>query len=138
MWLGRIMNLLVIDPDPQTNAQVQRLLGERGDVTIESAQSGTDAWMILGNFRHHFDAVVLELALPDIDGVELLTRMRRSPKHRDLSVLVCSAQLRREVAARVIALGVRHFIVKPAPDELLLTKLGEMTGGRAGVSVKKV
>ncbi len=136
MWLGRSMNLLVIDPDPQMNAQVHRLLGEGGDVTIEAAQSGTDAWMILGNFRHHFDAVVLELTLPDIDGVELLTRMRRSPKHRDLSVLVCSAQLHREVAARVIALGVRHFIVKPAGDELLLTKLREMTGARRDVPVK--
>ena len=124
------MNLLVVDPDPQTALQVRRVLGESGDGSIEAAQSGTDAWMMLGGFRDRFDAVVLEPELSDINGLELLTRMRRSPKHRDVPVLVCSSRLHRDVVARMIGLGIRHFVVKPASDALLVEKLRELTGAR--------
>jgi DNA-binding response OmpR family regulator len=124
------MNVLVVDPDPQLAEQVRRLLADQTSVTIEAAATGTDAWMILGNFRHRFDVVLLDLGLPDIDGIELLTRMRASVKHRDVAVLVCSAVPHRDLVVKVVALGVRQFLVKPATDPVLRAKLADMTGVR--------
>lgn len=122
------MNLLVVDPDPEFASQVRRVLPLRPGDSIEMAASGTDAWMILGNFGHGFDAVALELALPDMDGLDLLERIRRSPRHGKVPVLVCSSQPSRELLFRIIALGVRHFVVKPVTDAVLLEKLTGMIG----------
>lgn len=131
------MNVLVIDPDVQTAAQVRRVLGERSEVAVEAAQSGTDAWMILGNFRHRFDAVILELSLPDIDGLQLIERMRRSPKHAGVAVIVCCSRLHRDTAAKVISLGVKHFIVKPAADDIVLGKLSQVMAADSEASTAK-
>ena len=69
------MRLLVVEDDPQLGAQIVQALTEAGHV-VERAEDGRDA-LHLGE-QENFDAVVLDLGLPGMDGLSVLTRWRQN------------------------------------------------------------
>jgi PAS domain S-box-containing protein len=81
-------SILVVEDDDICARMLARLL-ERGGYRTERAATGTEALEKLAN--HSFDAMTLDLALPDKDGVELLHQIRTSEENRDLPVIVVSA-----------------------------------------------
>lgn len=115
-------NVLIIEPDETFTASVRAALPQH-HFFVESAANGTDAWMILATFKHQFDIILLELSLPDLDGLELLTKIRRSPKNRATPVVICSARTHRDEVAAVIRAGISHYFVKPCAADTVAQKL---------------
>lgn len=109
------MRLLVVEDDPGVRGAVERALRGAGH-EIESAADGQKG-LDLAMTRPH-DAVVLDLGLPAIDGLEVCRRLRESGNR--VPVLVLTA--RAAIAERVEGLdaGADDYLVKPfALDELL-------------------
>jgi two-component system KDP operon response regulator KdpE len=109
-----VTRILVVDDEPTILAAVLPLLRGRGyDVyTATSGQTALDAVQ-----RHSPDIVILDLGLPDLDGVEVCRRIRES---RAMPIVVLSA--RNAEADKVAALdaGADDYVTKPfGPDELL-------------------
>jgi len=106
--------LLVVDDDPALARTLRRALGIEG-FAVECASDGAEALQRLAGAR--FDAVVLDLAMPRLDGLAVCRRMRA---RRDRTpVLMLTA--RDAVADRVSGLdaGADDYLVKPfALDEL--------------------
>ena len=122
--------LLVVDDDPALSRTLKRALGVEG-YDVECAQDGAEALQRLTAAR--FDAVVLDVSMPRLDGLAVCRRMR---ERRDRTpVLMLTA--RDAVGDRVSGLdaGADDYLVKPfALDELnarvraLLRRAGEDAG----------
>ena len=106
--------ILLIEDDPRLAAMVSDYLGEAG-FRVTHAANGTSGLAL--NQRGQFDAIVLDLMLPDMDGLEVCRRVRAQA---DTSILMLTA--RGDAMDRVVGLemGADDYLPKPfEPRELL-------------------
>lgn len=108
------LRILVVDDDPVsvkvlTRAAQNAFAGTR--IEVARARSGPDA-LASAKLRMP-QLVVLDYGLPDMDGVEVLSRMRALPGGEQLQVLVASGQVGEEQVFRFSVLGVLEFLAKP-------------------------
>lgn len=110
-------HILLIDDDMRLSAMVADYLRSHG-YQVATAASLTAGRELLG--RQAMDALVLDLMLPDGDGLDLCRELRASPRTRTLPVLMLSA--RGEPTDRIVGLevGADDYLPKPfEPRELL-------------------
>ncbi|KRE53911.1 response regulator transcription factor [Phycicoccus sp. Soil748] len=106
--------VLVVDDEPHLLRTLAINLRAR-DYTVETAGDGRSALQALHDGS--IDLVVLDLGLPDLDGVEVLRRLRQS---FDLPVIVLSARTDSIDKVEALDLGADDYVTKPfAMDELL-------------------
>jgi DNA-binding response OmpR family regulator len=108
--------VLVVDDEPQIRDVVSRYLVRAGFDTVLAA-SGEDAINHVGRDRP--DVVVLDLMLPDVDGLEVMRRLRQQDRKRTAILLLTA---RGEESDRVVGLrlGADDYVVKPfSPLELV-------------------
>jgi two-component system response regulator PrrA len=100
--------LLVVDDDPAIRRGLRRALGLSG-FAVEVAEDGEGALELLG--AGGVDAVVLDVSMPGVSGVEVVRRLRR--RGDDVPVLMLSAL--DDVADRIagLAAGADDYVVKP-------------------------
>lgn len=75
---------------------------------------------------HQPDAIVLDVRMPRMTGLEVLAELRKSDATRDIPVVMLSASLVDQNEA--IARGARYFLQKPYDAKMLVTALDEVTG----------
>jgi two-component system response regulator TctD len=125
------MHLLLVEDEPSMRATLQRALEHRG-MRVHACGDGREALALW--HAHSFDAVVLDLSLPGLDGLQVLTQGRAAG--RTTPVLILTA--RGTVGDRVIGLntGADDYLAKPFDlDELeaRLRALGRR-GAQAGTA----
>ncbi len=128
--MGDVARILVVDDEPAVQQALSRALAlERYDVSL--AQDGREALDRLGGDR--YDAVILDLGLPQVDGLEVCRRLRGSGDRTPVLMLTA----RGEVDDRVSGLdaGADDYLVKPfalreltARVRALRRRSGEETG----------
>jgi two-component system OmpR family response regulator len=112
------MRVLVVEDEPKIAALLRRGLAEEGHPT-DIATSGEDAlWM---SQAHEYDAIVLDVMLPEIDGFETCRRMRAA----DVWAPVLMLTARNAIADRVNGLdvGADDYLAKPFSFDELLARL---------------
>ncbi len=110
--MGRV---LLVDDDPLVLRAFQRVL-ESGGHEVETSRDGEHALALAS--RRRFDAVVSDVRMPSMDGVELLRRLHAL--HPDLPVLLVTAVPRLESAVRALDHGALRYLEKPVDNEVLL------------------
>lgn len=108
--------VLVVDDEPAIGDIVSRYLQRAGyDTTV--AESGADA---LGQAEHgRPDVVVLDLMLPDIDGLEVMRRLRKD-NHKRAAIILLTARGEESDRITGLRLGADDYVVKPfSPGELV-------------------
>lgn len=113
------MKLLVVEDDPPLQAALLRLLAQWGYAT---EQASTAAEVLAWLERELFDLVLLDLGLPDRDGLSLCRQLRRLPCHQPL-VLMLTARDARLDKVRGFEEGADDYVVKPFDPELLRARL---------------
>ena len=109
--------VLVVDDEPQIRRLLRNTL-ERADYHVVLASNGREAMRSLGIDKP--DAILLDLGLPDQDGLELVPLIRRQC---DAALLIVSA---REATAEKVAaldLGADDYVTKPFDTDELLARL---------------
>lgn len=90
---------------------------------VHEAGSGFEALRVLP--RERFDAVVVDINMPDINGLELVSFMRRSDAHKNTPVLIISTEASSKDKERGLALGADAYMAKPfEPNDLRDALLG--------------
>jgi two-component system response regulator MprA len=114
------MKILVVDDDPAVRDAVRRALQLDG-YEVEPAADGAEALARLDVTDHRPDAVVLDVMMPNVDGLEVCRRLRGAAD--TVPVLMLTA--RDEVSDRVAGLdaGADDYLVKPFALEELLARL---------------
>jgi two-component system response regulator MprA len=113
--MGGLLRVLVVDDDPAVLGSLERALRIEG-YTVDAVAAGYDA--LTRQHETPADAVVLDLRLPDLDGLEVCRRMRAAGDATGVLMLTA----RDAVGERVAGLdaGADDYLVKPfALDELL-------------------
>jgi two-component system, OmpR family, KDP operon response regulator KdpE len=113
------MRLLLIEDD-ETTVESIKLCMEiyQNDSTILSTRKGKEALELLK--KEKFDAVLIDLGLPDIDGTEVIQKMR---EFTQIPAVVLSARHSPEVVAKALELGADDYITKPFDYRNLLSRL---------------
>ncbi len=120
------MKILLVEDDPVARAVMAKILSGHPEVRLTSAEDGEVAWRLLDDPNRFFDLVLLDLSLPKIDGFGVLERLRGNPLTRNLSVVLCTASHDRATVIRAVALGVRHYLVKPCTEATVFAKLAQL------------
>ncbi len=117
------MKILMIEDDKMT-VEVIRLTLEVNDPgsTLKFTEKGHDG--LESARRELFDVVVLDLGLPDIDGIKVLEELRRFSQ---TPVLVVSARHDPEVIINALELGAQDYILKPFKFQTFLSSLKEVS-----------
>ncbi len=98
--------------DNATNAEVMRgILALRPQVELEISTLGLDGLAAIR--RRHPSLVLLDMQLPDIDGLELLRHLQASADTSDIPVIVVSADATEARISQAIAAGATHYLTKP-------------------------
>lgn len=122
--------ILVVD-DSLTVRELQRkLLGNRGyDVAV--AVDGMDGWNALRG--DDFDLLITDIDMPRMDGIELVTLVRRDQRLQSLPVMVVSYKDREEDRRRGLDAGADYYLAKASfHDDALLDAVVELIGGAHG------
>jgi len=102
------MRLLIVEDEPELATQLKDAMTQVG-YAVDLADNGEDAWH-LGE-TEPYDAVVLDLGLPVMDGIQVLERWRRAG--RDVPVLILTARDRWSDKVAGIDAGADDYLAKP-------------------------
>jgi len=122
--------LLVDDEEAFVEALGKRL--NRRGLHVETCNSGEDA--VAKAERHAFDVIVLDLAMPGMDGIETLKRLQKVDP--DLQIILLTGHGSVGKAVEATKLGAMDFLQKPASFSDLL-ELIHQAGVRRAVLVEK-
>ncbi|WP_248918955.1 hybrid sensor histidine kinase/response regulator [Pseudomonas entomophila] len=122
--------ILVVD-DSLTVRELQRkLLGNRG-YEVAVAVDGMDGWNALRS--DDFDLLITDIDMPRMDGIELVTLVRRDHRLQSLPVMVVSYKDREEDRRRGLDAGADYYLAKASfHDDALLDAVVELIGGAQG------
>ncbi len=111
--------LLVDDENDFTATLSERL--ELRDLEVFTADNGADAIKLAEN--HRFDAVVLDLQMPGMDGIETLKRLLSGDADQQVLILTGHGSISKGVEA--MKAGATEFLEKPVDIKVLTEKIGE-------------
>ena len=115
---GRI---LVVDDNELNRDMLARRVRSQGH-EVHTAPGGEAALEAMA--RHRFDAVLLDIIMPGMNGYEVLRRMKTDPELRAIPVVMISALDEIESAVRCIEMGAEDYLPKPFNSTLLQARLG--------------
>lgn len=113
------MRLLVVEDSPLLRKMFGLAFPQQLN-ELQPAENGRDALELLGATAEPFDAVLLDLRMPDMDGVEFLRAFRREPVHGRTPVVLTTAESDdSDLMAQARALGVAAVVKKPWSPQAL-------------------
>ena len=126
-----MLNLVLIDDHAVVRKGLRSILEEEfDDVEVREADCARDGLRLLRGRLP--DAVVLDISLPDMNGLEVLTRIRSAWPH--LPVLILSIYGEDQYGVRMIRSGASGYLAKSSAPEYLVTALRRVTGGQRYIS----
>ena len=122
-------NILVVDDSLSMRAIIKKVIAMSGfDVgEIAEAGNGLEALAKLENFWA--DVVLSDIHMPEMDGIELLKKIKTDPLMASMPVVMITTESRDEVVSGALAMGAAGYIKKPFRPEDIKALLVEILGG---------
>src|SRR5262245_19924020 len=120
---GRV---LVVDDNEDNLKIIQEILRTRG-FTVRLARDGASALKSLEEERP--DVILLDVMMPEMDGIEVLDRIRAHPQLGSLPVILVTAKGQDEDVLAGYKTGADYYITKPFTARQLLHGIGLVLGG---------
>jgi two-component system, cell cycle response regulator DivK len=114
---------ILLVEDNSTNRLLLRDYLSHMGYHVSALVNGSEFFSALAQFRPHI--ILLDLKLPDIDGFDLLQQLCQSQDWCHVPVIVVSAYAFNTDQQRALALGARHYLVKPVDLNTLNQKIIE-------------
>jgi len=124
------MNILIADDEPRYRDLMAILFEKWPEHTLTMAADGHEAWVLLSDPEKHFDVLFLDINMPRLTGLDVLKRLAESDRHRMVETIMCTSRNDRATIAEAIALGARHYLIKPWKEDVIAAKLQVIAAGR--------
>lgn len=108
--------ILVVDDEPVSLMLLDTIL-RRSNFAVSTALSGHDALNLLS--QEPFDLMILDLLMPDMDGLTVLETLREDPHFEDFPVIVFTAVSQNRVRQEALSKGATTFLTKPVSSHEL-------------------
>ena len=120
-----MLRILVVEDSASMRSFVRNALESdsrsSAGVDVVEASSGFEALRLLP--RGPYDLVITDINMPDINGLELISFIRKSESHKATPVLIISTQSSERDRARGLSLGANGYLIKPFSPEVLQTEV---------------
>jgi len=118
--------VLVVDDSLTVRELERKLLSSRG-YTVRVAVDGMDGWNVLRS--EPFDLVVTDIDMPRMDGIELVTLIKKNLQLKAIPVMIVSYKDRQEDRQRGLEAGADYYLAKASfHDETLLQAVEDLIG----------
>ncbi|MCG6907224.1 MAG: response regulator [Desulfobacteraceae bacterium] len=123
---------ILVAEDTPTSQEIARAVLEEAGAIVEIAPDGRQA--VAAVSRRRFDAVLMDVQMPVMDGLEATSRIRQDRRHAGLPIVAMTAHALKGDEERCLAAGMNAYIAKPVSRDTLYTVLGKLLKGRSGPS----
>jgi CheY-like chemotaxis protein len=117
--------IMVVDDNPDIITIVKTILEGRG-YTVFSASSGPELLSMLPN--HKPDLIILDIMMPEMDGLEVLTRLKGKTETATTPVILLTAKVQYEDVLGGYKLGADYYITKPFTSTQLVNGINLLLG----------
>ncbi len=117
--------IMVVDDNPDIITIVKTILEGRG-YTVFSASSGPELLSMLPN--HKPDLIILDIMMPEMDGLEVLTRLKGKAETATTPVILLTAKVQYEDVLGGYKLGADYYITKPFTSTQLVNGINLLLG----------
>lgn len=107
------MRILAVDDDPFIRELVPMISAEVGFRKVTTAASGWEALALLGTGERLYDCLLLDIDMPDMDGIELCRQLREVPAYRDVPVIMLTAMRDMRHMDSAFRAGATDYTTKP-------------------------
>jgi len=119
-------HVLVADDEPHIGRIIKMKL-EQGPFRVTLAYDGREAIEAL-NRNDDVSLVLLDLMMPHLSGLDVLSAIRANPKYRDLPCIILTAAGQEQQHTRAMELGATDFLTKPFSPKRLYARAAELVG----------
>ncbi len=118
------LHVLLVE-DSKYNQQLAKALLERAGITVSIAEDGLDALAALP--RENFDAVLMDMQMPKMDGLEATRKIRENPVWAGLPIIAMTANAMTGDRENCLAAGMNDYISKPLHHKEMYATLARWT-----------
>lgn len=113
------ISVLVVEDEPINQETLLENLSEEG-YSVEAYDSGEAAWHAIAADPGRFDVVLLDRLMPDMDGIDILRRMKAHPSLQHTPVIMQTAMAADAEVAEGLRAGAYYYLTKPFSADTLL------------------
>lgn len=133
------LKVLTVD-DSKTVRIIVKKSFKSFDADVIEAQNGVEGLAMAA--KENPDIILLDITMPVMDGVEMLTKLKSDPALKTIPVIMLTAEAGRENVMKIAKIGVRDYIVKPFKEEVLVDKVSRVVdlrpAGESAPAQKKI
>jgi len=118
--------ILLVDDSPTMLMSLKSLLDVASFASVTAANAALALAALPG---HKFDAMITDLNMPGMNGIELVREVRKSPKGRFMPILLLTTESQAEKRAEAKAAGATGWLVKPVAGPDLVATLKRLLPG---------
>jgi len=117
------MSILVVE-DNAVNAMIlEAHLKKNGyDTVVASTAKGA---LELLSASHQIELIIADIMMPEMDGLQLLGKIKARPEWKDIPVIMCSSLADLETVRKAVKAGCEHYLIKPIEKRDLIGKVKE-------------
>jgi CheY-like chemotaxis protein/anti-sigma regulatory factor (Ser/Thr protein kinase) len=113
-------HILIVD-DEELNLEIVSEYLSESDYKISTAEDGVIAWDMLSNAPNDFDVILLDRMMPNMNGMEVLEKIKQDPVLNNCPVIFQTAKASTADIAEGMNAGAYYYLTKPFEEEILLS-----------------
>ena len=118
--------ILIVDDMMTMRKMVGKVCKEIGFTDLTEAADGALAWEAITNAKPAFGLVISDWNMPNCTGIELLKRVRGSPRTATLPFVLVTAEAEQHQIVEAVKAGVSNYVIKPFTADSIREKLEQV------------
>jgi len=120
------MKILAVDDDPEFLALFENTLSNLGYSNVTYVASAAEALAKISNVQSPFECFILDIQMPDMNGIELCQAIRATPQHANTPIVMNTVMTDRGHIDQAFAAGATDYLTKPIDEIEINARLGVM------------